>query len=222
MKLIATISVFIMLILPCAAQQDTALKRLETKLDQLSSKQTATNEKVENLEKRQSQASAAGSNAPVAGIGSNAAKECKEITGWKGWLVAGPILLFLIAVCYIILRLRKEGYSLSEMLSTMKSQSVRTIKTVSPDGTTSTVQEEDPSSIQLNSTSRTIAFLTGITALIIAITITTYMGYMAIAGCDKSMELDDIWKLLLALGIGVVPYGANVIGGNPKEQPPKP
>ena len=62
-----------------------------------------------------------------------------------------------------------------------------------------------------------IAFICGMTAVIISLIATSYYGYMLIAECKGSFNLDDLWKIVLSLGIGIVPYGINVYKKNEKE-----
>jgi hypothetical protein len=107
---------------------------------------------------------------------------------------------------------------LADALSTFRTHSATTYtKSLAPGGAQSTSEVTNEEDKQVRSTSRIIAFLTGLTALIIAIVLTSYMGYLAITGCGRDVDIDGLWKILLALGIGVIPYGANVISGNNKE-----
>ncbi len=69
------------------------------------------------------------------------------------------------------------------------------------------------------STSRLLAFITGVTAILIAICLVSYYAYAMFAGCGNDAQLNALWKILLGLGIGIIPYGINVWNGNPKEQP---
>ncbi|NJO24718.1 MAG: hypothetical protein HC867_01430 [Bacteroidia bacterium] len=68
------------------------------------------------------------------------------------------------------------------------------------------------------SVSRLLAFVTGVIALVIAVCLVSYHGYAMFAGCGGEKQFDALWKVLLGLGIGVIPYGINVWNGNPKEQ----
>ena len=139
-------------------------------------------------------------------------------------LIVSPILLFVITLFLVRNRLKKDGFRLSDALSTFRSKTIRTVnRTFNVDGNqTSHIEQENTTDEPVRSTSRVIAFLTAVVALIIAIVITSYIGYQTVSGCCQQISLDGLWKILLALGIGVIPYGANVLNGNSKEDPAKP
>ncbi len=64
---------------------------------------------------------------------------------------------------------------------------------------------------QKTSASRFILFLTGLTAIINAVGILTYFLYASLTeGIEvEIVQLESIMQMILYLGIGVVPYGAN-------------
>lgn len=68
------------------------------------------------------------------------------------------------------------------------------------------------------SSSRFIALLTGIAAVFIGTTMTMYYGYALVAECNKTHSVDDLYKILIGLGIGVIPYGINVWNRNNREE----
>lgn len=154
------------------------------------------------------------------------AKKCSdEPLGFAQVLfVLLPVLLFLLAAFLVRSRLRAAGFRLSDALSTFRQKTVTTInKTFGVDNNPiGSVEQEETQDEPVRSASRTIAFLTAVVALIIAVVITSYTGYQIITGCNKDVSLDGLWKILVALGIGVIPYGANVMTGNAKENPQKP
>lgn len=63
------------------------------------------------------------------------------------------------------------------------------------------------------SASRLILFLSGVTSLILGVCITTYYFYMTIycIDCSSNLDLTDFTNVILALGIGVVPYAVNQV-----------
>lgn len=75
--------------------------------------------------------------------------------------------------------------------------------------------ENDPAKNQIQtpkrSASRLILLLSGLTAIVLAVCISCYYFYMNIycINCNMPLDLTDFSKILLALGIGVIPYAAN-------------
>lgn len=67
--------------------------------------------------------------------------------------------------------------------------------------------------VSKRSASRLILFLSGITSLTLAACITSFYFYMNIycIDCEHALGLDDFTNILLALGIGVVPYATNQV-----------
>lgn len=70
---------------------------------------------------------------------------------------------------------------------------------------------EDPKTKK--SSSRFILFLTSLTSLILTACVTSYYFFMKIycVNCSTGLELDQFANVLLALGIGVVPYAVNQV-----------
>lgn len=147
----------------------------------------------------------------------------RQIEWFDKTLVAAPILLFILAGLYLNVRLRREGFTLADALSTFRPDSKKTTSRVLSAGIVQSANEaETTSDIPVKSSSRLIAMLTGMVSLIIAICLTSYAGYRAIIGSEQTVDIDGLWKVLAALGIGVVPYGINVFNGNSKEGSDKP
>jgi hypothetical protein len=148
-------------------------------------------------------------------------KSCAEqdFGAFQTFLILAPYLFFVVVIWLIARRLKKTDFSLSEALSAKgRSLSISTTKTVDVQGNMLTQTNEETATDQpVRSASRTIAFFTAVTAMIIVIVLTGYTGYQMVSGCGKEVNLDGLWKILLALGIGVIPYGANVLNGNTKE-----
>ena len=69
-----------------------------------------------------------------------------------------------------------------------------------------------PAPIQ-RSASRLILFLSGVTSLILGVCITTYYFYMTIycIDCSSNLDLTEFTNVILALGIGVIPYSVNQV-----------
>ena len=62
----------------------------------------------------------------------------------------------------------------------------------------------DPNNINA---SKFIAALTGLVAIFISAALTMYHGYSMVSQCNQTLSLDGLWKVLISLGIGIVPYG---------------
>lgn len=144
--------------------------------------------------------------------GGNSCNDC-EIT-WQQWLlIFAPVLLILVAFNYVLRKMKKDKFSIASALSSGQMEE-RTTTETGADGQPKTITYKE----NLGSASRTIAFFTGITAIFIAACLTTFEGYHIVAGNNSQLDFDGLWKILGALGIGVIPYGINVWNGNAKEK----
>lgn len=109
-------------------------------------------------------------------------------------MVFSPTVIILFFALLLMINLyRKKDFSITKLVSLESDQKVL-------------------------STSRFIAFLTGLAAIFIGTTMTMYYGYLVVAECPHNPSVDGLWKILLGLGIGVVPYGINVFNKNEKEE----
>jgi flagellar basal body-associated protein FliL len=74
-------------------------------------------------------------------------------------------------------------------------------------------EPDAPDPDKKKSTSRFILFLTSLTTLIITSCLTSYYFYMKIYQINSNvdLQLEDFTKVLLSLGIGVVPYAVNQV-----------
>jgi len=112
-------------------------------------------------------------------------------------IVISPLLLFIFMISILCFWLR--DYDFSKALS-----------------------ENWPSSYEKNelykSSSRVIAFFSGVTAIIIAITVTSaYLYKILIAKDTSNLQLDQFTKFIASLGIGIIPYITNkVVTGKKK------
>jgi len=110
------------------------------------------------------------------------------MTCLETWLVIAP-LLSVFVILLMLLFLRMGGYKISDAL--------RESTTASP-----------PSAAPA-SASRLIAFITGITTLLLVLCLTSFWIYQTIKG--NPVDLSKVSTLFLSLGLGVVPYGVNKI-----------
>lgn len=116
-----------------------------------------------------------------------------------------PSAFFLLMFYYFMGWLKKDSYKLADALS-----SCDPVKISDP-------EKSDGSKIDVlpRSSSRMIAFLTGLAAIVVALGVLTVQFYGFLTE-NKSFETDGMWKLLLSLGIGVIPYGINMFTKNDK------
>jgi len=145
--------------------------------------------------------------------------ECRscEINWIEKLLVVLPAALFLCLAFYFLRWLKREKFRLSDALSadvpTSFSPSKTTIKDVANSGSETIKETQEPN--YPNSSSRLIAFLTSISAIVIALSLITYYAYGYITKAGNMTNLDGLWKIVAGLGIGVVPYIAKTIKGEP-------
>ncbi|MEY4538340.1 MAG: hypothetical protein RLZZ306_97 [Bacteroidota bacterium] len=138
---------------------------------------------------------------------------------WQWLIVWMPVILFLFLFLFLLTRLRKEGFLLADALSSCVPIEVGTI-TPAIKGILTIPAPADPanpldpkSMMLLRSSSRLIAFMSGLTAIVISITLMTFYFYDVLSGTNTSQTtyLDSVWKIIVGLGIGVLPYGFNMI-----------
>ncbi len=143
---------------------------------------------------------------------------CKgEMDVMKWIMVLIPLILFLAIGTILTHLILKNHFELSEALSTTTVTETKAVSgTKSLDGA-ETPAYTSSTTKPVGSTSRLIAFFTGLTAIIIAICLLSYYAYFTIAECNGNPKFDQMWTILLGLGIGVIPYGVNVWRGNQKE-----
>lgn len=117
-----------------------------------------------------------------------------------------PVFIFLITMLVVKNRLKDQKVNLADLLAEPddKSQPLPPIVKEGEAATTPPVKR---------SASRLILFLSGITSLILGVCITTYYFYMTIyyIECSSNLDLSDFTNVILALGIGVVPYSVNQV-----------
>lgn len=113
-------------------------------------------------------------------------------------LVLAPFVLFVISMIIISVALVMQGLKLSDMLK----ESPNSHNLGSHDS-------NDPN--PKFSTSRVVLFLSGVTSLILGVCFASFYFYMHIYNpvYVEDMDFSSFSTLLVALGIGVIPYGVN-------------
>ena len=129
--------------------------------------------------------------------------------GIRWWLIFLPLILFLTVGGFFMYLILRGKFELAEALSIGQPQPEARV--TDADGKVTEIPKP------VSSTSRLIAFLTGLTAILIAVCIITYHAYFTLAECEGDPGLESLWTILAGLGIGIIPYGVNVWRGNKKE-----
>ncbi|UXP31640.1 hypothetical protein N6H18_14925 [Reichenbachiella agarivorans] len=119
-----------------------------------------------------------------------------EILG--AFIVLAPILIFVIVMMIVRRSFKNNGIHLTDMLTEME---------------VSVPAEGDNPAEHKKSASRLILFLSGVTSLILSVCITTFYFYMKVycVNCSVGLDLSDFTNVILALGIGVIPYSVNQV-----------
>jgi hypothetical protein len=136
-------------------------------------------------------------------------KECLKDLGWLWLYVLLPVLLLIFFGLYFIRWLRKDGYKIADALSNDLNQEQLDKLQVTANTTSGFIANP----ILNRSSSRLIAFLSSLSAVIIAICLFSYYMYFAIKGLTPP-DFEKLWTILAAIGIGVVPYASKVISQN--------
>ena len=143
-----------------------------------------------------------------------------DLIFWEWVLVFLPLTVFTFMFVYFMSWLKKDNYKLASALSGCDPITLtKTALTTTPEPAlpgaapaVSTVATTTTQDVLPRSSSRFIAFLTGMTAVSIGVVIVSVEIYKALAGLDKdSFDVDGLWKIIASLGIGIIPYGANMI-----------
>lgn len=108
----------------------------------------------------------------------------------ENYIVLLPSILFIIAFVAILKLLQKAG------ADTFLKERI--------------VTKENSEPVDKSSTSRFVLLLSGFTAVILGVSIVTYYLWASVKGKSiNTNEMESVTKVLLALGIGVVPYAFN-------------
>ncbi|TAH05140.1 MAG: hypothetical protein EAZ16_03015 [Sphingobacteriales bacterium] len=154
-------------------------------------------------------------------------KECAncEIYFWQWMLVFSPIMIFLLTL--LAIRKKIKGFNLREALSetdlprkTIANPEYTAEKLTAlanNPATAAILTALVPPTIEVTasneypkSSSRYIAFITSALTWVIALCLSCFFMYQYIKG-NKAPELSGLSSVLLALGIGVVPYAFNKV-----------
>jgi len=127
----------------------------------------------------------------------------KDLLPFQKGLVILPVVLAVLFFLFVFRVLKRAGYTLADALSE-KDTVTTTVAATSSTQETRTTQTAPGN----RSASRLVLFLSGFTAIIIAVCITTYYLYYYLY-CGQAPDLDGLTSTMLTLGIGVIPYAVN-------------
>jgi hypothetical protein len=122
-----------------------------------------------------------------------------EPTGAETWISFLPVIFFTLILIVTILKLRKDGVKLADLL---EEKDLAAVPAAIPAGGA-------PAPAPAYSVSRFIAFLTGLVALVIGICITTFYMYTYFTNPAAKIDFSNFTNVIWGLGIGVLPYGFN-------------
>jgi hypothetical protein len=118
-----------------------------------------------------------------------------------------PVFLFLFVFVIIFFWLRRENFKLSDILTSHKTEIIKTTHThTDPNDSTKTITETHEEVYYPKSSSRLLALLTGIAAIIISICMFTYMVYFSVKLCTPAPNFGGLWIIFFILGLGIIPY----------------
>ncbi|SHN07404.1 hypothetical protein [Mucilaginibacter sp. OK098] len=122
------------------------------------------------------------------------------------WISFLPVIFFLLILIVTAIKLRKVDDQSSGLLAEKDKQAVQVAG----------ANTDNPSPPQ--STSRLIALLTGLVALVIGVCLTTFFMYRYFTDSAKPVDLSNLTTVIYGLGIGVLPYGFNKASAAIKSQ----
>lgn len=147
------------------------------------------------------------------------------ITDVEKWVAISPILLFLLIVCLVFFKLKKDKVSLKDLLldkdanvqmEEEKTQQLKAILSAPIENQAALLQTNmmagtDPNAQKPNtSVSRFLAFISGLVSVGLACVLATFAMWNYFDN-NAFPNLNELLGVLLSLGIGVVPYAFNKI-----------
>jgi hypothetical protein len=188
-----------------AKNDSIRLTRVENSVVKIEKKQDSTNKQLAPLIKSYTADTTHAS-------GENKGYRSAPIRCWEGYYVVLLPLIFSVIFLIIILR-GLRGFKLADALTEKNPNKVVGFVEVRKIQLARAAAEpfDDPAGPSPEiptSTSRLIAFLSGIAAIILSLCLTTfYMYYYLTIGTVPS-EFKDLWWGVVVLGIGIIPYAS--------------
>ncbi|WP_142722727.1 MULTISPECIES: hypothetical protein [unclassified Chryseobacterium] len=150
------------------------------------------------------------------------------ISDVEKWVAISPVLLFLLIICIVFLKLKKDKVSLKDLLLDkdanvqMQEQQTEKLKAFAKadfvnqkalmDAAAEVNNTVDPTTEQKPNTSvsRFLAFISGLVSVGLACVLTTFAMWNHF-DTNEFPKLNELLGVLLSLGIGVIPYAFNKI-----------
>ncbi|CAA9340398.1 MAG: hypothetical protein AVDCRST_MAG56-7842 [uncultured Cytophagales bacterium] len=149
----------------------------------------------------------------------------KDLLPFQKGLVVLPVVLAVLFFLLVFRVLKRAGYKLADALSENDTMTTTVPAPANPLNPPGQAANNAPNVLVLaasntpqtqtmqtgpgnRSASRLVLFLSGFTAIIIAVCITTYYLYYYLY-CGQAPDLDGLTSIILTLGIGVIPYAVN-------------
>ena len=126
-----------------------------------------------------------------------------ELTNLQVFVVFMTPGLFIFFFLLVAFYLSRGGFKLSSALS----ENVK-VEIPNPDETAKKDKPVITIDKPISSSSRLIAFMSGVSAITIAISTVTFYFFCVMSG-RTIPEMKNLWEVVFGLGIGVVPYTAN-------------
>lgn len=149
----------------------------------------------------------------------------KDLLPFQKALVMLPVVLAVLFFLCVFRVLKRAGYKLADALSENDTMTTTVPAPVNAPNLPGQIANNAPNVLVPaannapqtqttqtgpgnRSSSRLVLFLSGFTAIIIAVCITTYYLYHYLY-CGQAPDLDGLTSIILTLGIGVIPYAVN-------------
>lgn len=133
----------------------------------------------------------------------------KHLSFQQKVFVTSPVWISVCFMIYFIVRLQKEGFTLNDALSDDPVITHVLNPLYNPINTAAAPATIDVT-ILPKSTSRLVAFFSGVAAIVISITTVSYFFYVYYT-TGQVPDLDKMFTVILSLGIGVTPYAFNKV-----------
>lgn len=139
-------------------------------------------------------------------------KDCcqKTLGSLEKFYIVLPFFSFLLLVFIVLLSARKAGFNFKQAFYCDDPEEKTEQSPVDPNITIRTTIMKDGEPMYYPSTSKLIAFLTGLTTLIVIISFITYYAY-CMMNCRTLPEFKTLFEVLMALGLGIIPYGISKV-----------
>ncbi|HXU28844.1 MAG TPA: hypothetical protein VN698_16560 [Bacteroidia bacterium] len=148
---------------------------------------------------------------------------CKALETWQHCLVLLPCVLFIVLVFLTLRKMQSAGFSFKQAFYNDEPEDkiIQAPTTDNPNATVKiTLLNKNGEPIYYPSISRIIAFLSGLTTLIVVVSFMSYYAYCMFAGFTEMPKFEGLSNLIMGLGLGVLPYSVNRVATSITPKPP--